>query len=170
MRVVSVTALLLPGDGPVRGQPRLEFTARWEFWQGKLNTAPFHLRLVFVSRCILTWRLISVQFCEYQDKIGIERLCSETLANGIPVIAGQLLAIDSDIGHYRVIKGYDDVAWEFISDDPLQSQGSDFCISYATFARLSTGAIIPVYPPEMNPLFQSLMQDFRAREITYCPP
>ncbi|MEE8391535.1 MAG: hypothetical protein V3S14_12170 [Anaerolineae bacterium] len=92
------------------------------------------------------------------------------MANGIPVIAGQLLAIDSDIGHYRVIKGYDDVAWEFISDDPLQSQGSDFCISYATFARLSTGAIIPVYPPEMNPLFQSLMQDFRAREITYCPP
>ena len=92
------------------------------------------------------------------------------LANGIPVIAGQLLAVDSDIGHYRVIKGYDDVTHEFISDDPLQSQGPDFRISYTTFARLSTNSIIPVYPPEMDPLVRSLMRDFGASEIVYCPP
>lgn len=92
------------------------------------------------------------------------------LANGIPVIIGQLLSVDSDIGHYRVIKGYDDVTQEFISDDPLQSQGPDLHIPYATFARLSTNSIIPVYPPEMDPLVRSLMREFRTREIFYCPP
>ena len=92
------------------------------------------------------------------------------LANGIPVIVGQLLSVGSDIGHYRVIKGYDDVTQEFISDDPLQSQGPDSRISYVTFARLSTNSIIPVYPPEMDPLVQSLMREFRTSEIVYCPP
>ena len=92
------------------------------------------------------------------------------LANQVPVIVGQLLSVGSDIGHYRVIKGYDDVAQEFISDDPLQSMGPDCHISYDTFARLSTTAVIPVYPPEMDPLVRSLMRDFRTYEIYYCPP
>lgn len=93
------------------------------------------------------------------------------LANGIPVIANQLLEIGSDIGHYRVVKGYDDVAQEFISDDPLQSKGPDYHISYSIFTGLSRhGAIIPVYPPEMDLLVQSLMREMGAREIVYCPP
>jgi hypothetical protein len=32
----------------------------------------------------------------------------------------------SDIGHYRVVKGYDDAARGFITDDPLQRKGPDF--------------------------------------------
>jgi hypothetical protein len=92
------------------------------------------------------------------------------LANRIPVIVGQLLSVSSDIGHYRVIKGYDDVTGEFISDDPLQSKGSDYRISYDVFTMLSTNSFIPVYPPEMDPLVRSLMQDFRTYEITHCPP
>ncbi|OQY18014.1 MAG: hypothetical protein B6I35_13680 [Anaerolineaceae bacterium 4572_32.2] len=94
------------------------------------------------------------------------------LANGIPVIASQLLELDGDIGHYRVIKGYDDVSGEFISDDPLQSKGADFHIDYDTFARLSRfGAFIPVYPPEMDAQVQEMMRDQRGvHEIYYCPP
>ncbi len=92
------------------------------------------------------------------------------LANEIPVIVGQLLAVDERIGHYRVIKGYDDVAQEFITDDPLQKMGPDYRISYATFERLSTNSFVAVYPPEMDPLVLSLMRDFRVYEIDYCPP
>jgi len=93
------------------------------------------------------------------------------LANGIPVIANQRLELGSDIGHYRVIRGYDDVSREFISDDPLQSKGSEFRIAYDIFTRLSSrGAFIPVYLPEMDPLVRSLMRDLRVREIFYCPP
>lgn len=92
------------------------------------------------------------------------------LANGIPVIANQRLWTDSNIGHFRVIKGYDDEAEEFISDDPLQSKGADFRIPYDTFERLArNGAFIPVYPPEMDSLVRSLMRDFWTSEVANCP-
>jgi ABC-type bacteriocin/lantibiotic exporter with double-glycine peptidase domain len=93
------------------------------------------------------------------------------LANGIPVIANQLLESGSDIGHYRVVTGYDDVARDFTSDDPLQRKGPGFRIGYNVFVRLSTpGAFIPVYPPEMDQLVRSMMRDLRMTEIFYCPP
>ncbi len=94
------------------------------------------------------------------------------LANGIPVIASQRLELESDIGHYRVIKGYDDAAGEFISDDPLQSKGPDYHIDYETFARLARrGAFVAVYPPEMDAQVQSLMRSQRGvHEVHYCPP
>jgi hypothetical protein len=92
------------------------------------------------------------------------------LANGIPVIVLQRLWTDSTIGHFRVIKGYDDGVGEFISDDPLQSKGADFRIPYDTFERLGrNGAFIPVYPPEMDSLVRSLMWDFWTSEVAYCP-
>ncbi len=95
----------------------------------------------------------------------------QLLANGIPVIANQQLEIGSDIGHYRVIRGYDDTSREFISDDPLQRKGPGFRIAYDTFSRLSNhGAVIAVYPPEMDALVQSLMGDLGMSEIVYCPP
>ena len=95
----------------------------------------------------------------------------QLLANNIPVIASQRLWLDDNIGHYRVIKGYDDANQEFISDDPLQSKGPDFHIPYDTFDVLSRrgGAFIPVYPPEKDQLVQSLMRDFRVYEFYYCP-
>jgi ABC-type bacteriocin/lantibiotic exporter with double-glycine peptidase domain len=87
------------------------------------------------------------------------------LANRIPVIVNQWLFIDSDLRHYRVIKGYDDVSREFISDDPLQ--GADLRIGYDVFIKLSRpGEIIPVYPPEMDALVQSLMGELGMHE---CP-
>jgi ABC-type bacteriocin/lantibiotic exporter with double-glycine peptidase domain len=93
------------------------------------------------------------------------------LANGIPVIANQLLESGSDIGHYRVIKGYDDASREFITDDPLQRKGPDFRLDYDACARFSNrGAFIPVYPPEKDLLVQSLMKELRVREILFCPP
>jgi ABC-type bacteriocin/lantibiotic exporter with double-glycine peptidase domain len=95
----------------------------------------------------------------------------QLLANGIPVIANQQLEIGSDIGHYRVIRGYDDASREFVSDDPLQRKGPGFRIAYDTFSRLSGhGAVIAVYPPEMDALVQSLMGDLGMSEIVYCPP
>jgi ABC-type bacteriocin/lantibiotic exporter with double-glycine peptidase domain len=93
------------------------------------------------------------------------------LANGIPVIANQLLEPDSDLGHYRVVKGYDDASREFITDDPLQEKGPDFRLGYDVFASLSNpGAFIPVYPPDRDSQVRSLMRELRVREILYCPP
>ena len=86
------------------------------------------------------------------------------LANRIPVIANQTLALDDDMRHYRVIRGYDDTSQEFISDDPLL--GADLRIAYDTFIWLSSpGEIIPVYPPELDSLVQSLMGELGMEEV-----
>jgi ABC-type bacteriocin/lantibiotic exporter with double-glycine peptidase domain len=92
------------------------------------------------------------------------------LANQIPVIVAQRLSYRSNIGHYRVVKGYDDTTREFITDDPLREMGTDHIIHYAVFGRLDTGAFVPVYPPEMDDLVESMMAEWHLREITYCPP
>ena len=88
------------------------------------------------------------------------------LANGIPVIVGQRLEPGSDISHYRVVKGYDDVAREFLADDPLQSKGPNLHIPYDIFVRMSSfGGFVPVYPPEKDALARSLVKDLiRVRE------
>ena len=86
------------------------------------------------------------------------------LANRIPVIVNQTLTLDDDMRHYRVIRGYDDTSQEFVSDDPLL--GADLRIAYDTFIWLSSpGEIIPVYPPELDPLVQSLMSELGMEEV-----
>jgi ABC-type bacteriocin/lantibiotic exporter with double-glycine peptidase domain len=91
----------------------------------------------------------------------------QLLANDIPVIVLQRLSTDSDIGHFRVIKGYDDISQEFISADPLQRKGPDYHIPYDTFINLMIGGgsplVIPVYPSEMDSLVKSMMREVCAR-------
>jgi ABC-type bacteriocin/lantibiotic exporter with double-glycine peptidase domain len=88
----------------------------------------------------------------------------QLLANGIPLIVNQMLSAENSTRHYRILKGYDDTAREFIADDPLL--GANFRIAYDVFIELSsTGAIIPIYPPDMDPLVQSLMTGLEMEEI-----
>ena len=89
------------------------------------------------------------------------------LANDIPVVAGQRLSLEEPIGHYRVVKGYDDQTQEFITDDPLQRMGPDHRIPYDIFDRLSH-SFVAVYPIEKDLLVRSLMRDFRSFEIYDC--
>ncbi len=92
------------------------------------------------------------------------------LANRVPVIVIQRLEPDSTIGHYRVIRGYDDVTETFISDDPLQSKGPEYHIPYAVFDEISDpGGVIPIYPPRIDGLVQSLMGETDMWEIL-CNP
>ena len=93
------------------------------------------------------------------------------LANGIPVIANQLLEEQSHIGHYRVVKGYDDATEVFIIDDPLQRKGPDMRMTYEAFEALSNaGAFIPVYHPNKDALVRSMMRELYVHEFTYCRP
>jgi len=92
------------------------------------------------------------------------------LANGIAVIVFQELSLDSDIGHYRILRGYDDASREFIVDDPLL--GPDHRIPYDTFVELiypwrSARAIIPVFPPEKESLVKYMMEGLGMRRA-YC--
>jgi hypothetical protein len=90
------------------------------------------------------------------------------LANDVPVLVVQQLSRGSGISHWRVIRGYDDAANEFVSDDPLL--GADYRLSYDMFVELlggsATGFVVPVYPPEMDPLVRSIMRETYARRWT----
>lgn len=56
------------------------------------------------------------------------------IAYDIPIITRTLLNTGEDIGHYRVIKGYDELSGEIIQDDSLQ--GSNLRYSYHAFDQL----------------------------------
>jgi hypothetical protein len=56
------------------------------------------------------------------------------IALNIPVITRTWMKEDEDIGHYRIIKGYDDTASTLIQDDSFQ--GHDLKYSYDDFNKL----------------------------------
>lgn len=62
---------------------------------------------------------------------GSIKLLKEFVANDIPVIAETVLTKDDDIGHYRVVKGYDNGTGIIIQDDSMQGHNVQF--TYADF-------------------------------------
>jgi tetratricopeptide (TPR) repeat protein len=73
-------------------------------------------------------------FSAYHLPGGNPDMVKQFIAHDMPVITETLLKIDDDIGHYRVIKGYDDTTREYIQDDSLQ--GKNLRYSYDDFAQL----------------------------------
>lgn len=67
----------------------------------------------------------------YLRPMGNQELVKQFIANDIPVITRTWLKADDDIGHYRIIKGYDEARGVFIQDDSLQ--GKDLEYTYADY-------------------------------------
>jgi tetratricopeptide (TPR) repeat protein len=67
----------------------------------------------------------------YHRPDGNIHLLKEFIASGLPVIAETVMTKDDDIGHYRVVKGYDDTAKVIIQDDSMQGHNVQF--SYSDF-------------------------------------
>ncbi len=59
-------------------------------------------------------------FTAYHRPNGSFEVLSALVANDMPVITRTWLKPDDDIGHYRVVKGYDTVAQTLLQDDSLQ--------------------------------------------------
>lgn len=67
----------------------------------------------------------------YHRPMGNPQIIKQFIALGIPIITRTWLKPNEDIGHYRVIKGYDDNQQVFIQDDSLQ--GKNLIYSYQEF-------------------------------------
>lgn len=67
----------------------------------------------------------------YHRPDGNIRLLKRFVASGMPVIAETIMTKDDDIGHFRVVKGYDDRAQTITQDDSMQGHNVRF--SYADF-------------------------------------
>lgn len=65
---------------------------------------------------------------------GNKEIIKQFIASGIPVITRTWLKENDDIGHYRIIKGYDENLKEFIQDDSLQ--GKNLKYSYEEFDKI----------------------------------
>lgn len=67
----------------------------------------------------------------YHRPNGDSELLKQFIAHDIPVITRTWLKPDEDIGHYRVVRGYDDEKKTLIQDDSLQ--GNNLSYSYNDF-------------------------------------
>jgi hypothetical protein len=81
------------------------------------------------------------------------------IAHEIPVIVQQWLDIDSDpIGHYSVVRGYDNSAGVFRLNDSMH--GEDFRISYGEFTakwRAFSYRYIPVWAPQQQEIVERIL-------------
>src|SRR3989338_1937796 len=89
---------------------------------------------------------------------GTIKLIKQFITYDIPVVTRTLLKETDDIGHYRVIKGYDDTTGEFIQDDSLQ--GHNLRYSYLQFMRLwqmFNYEYLVLVSPDKEPLAKSIL-------------
>ena len=92
---------------------------------------------------------------------GNEALMKQLLANDLPVIVHQWLVRPHDgvlVGHYRVLRGYDEGQGYFIANDPYT--GPQLTIPYAQFEewwRPFNRGYIPVYRPEQEALVATIL-------------
>jgi tetratricopeptide (TPR) repeat protein len=110
------------------------------------------------------------EMAAYLTEVGLRgkaRLNGDTavlmalVSNGIPVIVGQWLERPHDgvlVGHYRVVRGYDQGAEVIIVNDPYT--GPDVRFSYALFDerwRPFNRCYIPVYLPEQEAVVKAIL-------------
>lgn len=107
------------------------------------------------------------EFIEYAEKYGLQgiarpngtpELLKKLIANDIPVVLRTWLHPDEDIGHFRVVRGYDDARGVFIQDDSYE--GRNLTYSYDMFEEMwkpfNYGYIL-IYPKEKEPVVQAVL-------------
>ena len=65
-------------------------------------------------------------FIPYHRPMGNPDLVKQFIANDMPVISRTWTKSNEDVGHYRVVKGYDEAAGIFIQDDSLQNKNLQY--------------------------------------------
>lgn len=91
---------------------------------------------------------------------GTTEKLEQFIANGIPVITRTWLEPTDDIGHYRVIRGYDKNSKELIQDDSLQ--GKNLRYSYDEFNTLwqpFNYEYLVLVPDDKKELVKSILGD-----------
>ena len=70
----------------------------------------------------------------YHRPMGTQEIVKRFISNDIPVITRTLTKSNEDIGHYRIIKGYDDTNGTFLQDDSLQNKNLTY--TYGEFNEI----------------------------------
>lgn len=102
----------------------------------------------------------SYNLIPYHRPNGNIELIKLFISYDIPVITRTLLKENEDIGHYRVIKGFDELTHELIQDDSLQ--GKNLLYSYEDFNALwkqFNYEYLVLVPPEKKEIAEAILKD-----------
>ena len=97
-------------------------------------------------------------FVSYYRPAGSIDLLVSFISHDIPMVTRTLLKKDDDIGHYRVVKGYDTNSRELIQDDSLQ--GKNLTYSYDEFMQVwepYNYEFLVIVPPEKQDIAIQLL-------------
>lgn len=107
------------------------------------------------------------EFVTYAEKYGLQAMARPNgtpelikllIANDIPVVVRTWLHPGEDIGHFRIVRGYDDARQVFIQDDSYQ--GANLTYSYDEFNSMwqpfNYGYIV-VYSPEKAAVVEAIL-------------
>lgn len=98
---------------------------------------------------------------------GNMRLMEAFIANDIPVIVLQLLDLDSDIDHFRVIHGYDRVRGVVTVSDSIRGRNLEWSYEYFDSLWNRRGyEYALIYPPKKAALVNAITSRYRADEPT----
>ena len=97
-------------------------------------------------------------FITYHRPAGNPQLIKQFIAYDMPIITRTWTKPDEDIGHYRVIKGYDDHLSEFIQDDSLQGKNLHFSYEYFdSLWKAFNYEYLVLVPPDKNLIAQTIL-------------
>lgn len=104
-------------------------------------------------------------FIPYHRPMGNPEIVKNFIAQDIPVIARTWLTPTEDIGHYRVIKGYDENLGVYIQDDSLQNKNLSY--TYDEFNQIwkkFNYEYLVLVPPEKDQLAKQILGENADQE------
>lgn len=117
------------------------------------------------------------EFVEYGHKYGMlgiarpngtSELLKTFIANDIPVIVRTWLHPHEDIGHFRIVRGYDDTKGVFIQDDSYEGRNLEY--TYSTFDEIwkpfNYGYIV-IYPSEKQEVVEKIVGQDIDENVAY---
>lgn len=117
------------------------------------------------------------EFVTYAEKQGFSALhrpngtpeiLKKFVANDIPVVVRTFLSPTEDIGHFRIVRGYDDTRGVLIQDDSYQGPNLEY--TYADFDAMwqpfNYGYIV-VYPKDKQDVVEAILGEEIDEKVAY---
>lgn len=121
--------------------------------------------------------IFAPEFVMYGKEYGFESLerpngdialLKQFIANDIPVVVRTWLHPNEDIGHFRIVRGYDDTTQTILQDDSYE--GPNRIYAYDTFLSMwqpfNYGYIL-VYPKEKQAVVDAILREEKDPTVAY---
>jgi hypothetical protein len=99
---------------------------------------------------------------------GDLNLVKKLIANDVPVVVRTWLNPGEDVGHFRIIRGYDDEAQVFIQDDSYQGSGLTYTYDQVMeMWKPFNYSYILIYPKEKQEVVETILGENLDEKVAY---